>query len=221
MTPMESLEVYPQKQRKRRPARARRRRTQAERSTQTRQLLLSAAIDLICETGFFDLTLARVAQRAGVSRGAVQHHFGTRAELLLALISDFSPDYLNKLEVPKRASLETSVDAIINHFWALYQHKQAQAVFHLWLGARSDPELQPMLSGTMRAFEKEMDRRWSDIFADRNLPQAQISAARRITLAALRGFATYLKDGAAWRKELLLLKKMLVAILSKPERDFA
>ena len=195
-----------------------RRRTQAERSAETRQRLLAAAIDLICESGFHDLTLEKVANHAGVSRGAVQHHFGTRVELLLALIHDFSPDYLREIDVPKNASLEAGVDAVIDHFWTLYQHKQAMAVFHLWLGARNDPELQPILSKTMRQFEQEMDRRWRDIFAARNLPGQRIATARRVTLAALRGFATYLNDRAQWRKELSLLKEMLVAILSEPSR---
>ncbi len=194
------------------------RRTQAERSAATRQKLLSAAIDLICRGGFFDLTLAKVAHRAGVSRGAVQHHFGTRAELLLAVISDFSPDYLRPIEPAPHAALEARVDAVIDHFWLLYQHKQAIAVFHIWLGAQSDPELQPILSKTMQRFEHEVDRQWRAIFADRHLPPARIAAARRVALASLRGFAIYFKSRTQWRQELALLKQMLVAILRTPEQ---
>jgi AcrR family transcriptional regulator len=195
-------------------AAARHRRTQAERSAATRRKLLAAAIDLICEAGFFDLTLGKVADRAGVSRGAVQHHFGMRGELLLALINDFSPAYLKPIARPESGSLAARVDAVIDHFWKLYQHKQAIAVFHIWLGGRSDPELQPILGKTMRRFEQEMDRQWRDIFADRHLPPARIAAARRVALAGLRGFAIYLKDRRHWRAELSLLKEMLVAILS-------
>jgi len=191
------------------------RRTQAERSAATRRKLESAAIDLICATGYFDLTLAKVADRAGVSRGAVQHHFGTRAELLLALINDFSPAYLRRIKPPANASLEARVDRVIDHFWTLYQHKQAIAVFHIWLGGRSDPELQPILRQTMQRFEQELDRRWREIFADRHLPPNRIAAARRVALAGLRGFAIYLKDRRHWRAELSLLKEMLVAILSR------
>jgi AcrR family transcriptional regulator len=195
-------------------AAARRRRTQAERSAGTRRKLLAAAIDLICEKGFFDLTLGKVADRAGVSRGAVQHHFGMRGELLLALMNDFSPAYLKPVAPSDGGSLTARVDAVIDHFWTLYQHKQALAVFHIWLGARADPELQPMLGKTMRRFEQELDRQWRDIFADRHLPPARIAAARRVALAGLRGFAIYLKDRRHWRAELSLLKEMLVAILS-------
>lgn len=179
----------------------------------TRHKLLRAAIDLICVSGFFDLTLAQVAHRAGVSRGAVQHHFGTRAELLLAVISDFSPAYLRKIDSSNNSSLEARVDAVIDHFWKLYQHKQAIAVFHIWLGARSDPELQPILSRTMVQFEQEVDRQWQEIFADRHLSPERIVTARRVSLAALRGFAIYLKNRTSWRGELSLLKEMLVAIL--------
>ncbi len=194
---------------------ARRRRTQAERSAATRRKLLAAAIDLICEEGFFDLTLGKVADRAGVSRGAVQHHFGMRGELLLALMNDFSPAYLKPVAPPNGGSLAARVDAMIDHFWKLYQHKQAIAVFHIWLGARSDPELQPILAKTMRRFEQELDRQWRDIFADRHLPPARIAAARRVALAGLRGLAIYLRDRRQWRAERSLLKEMLVAILAR------
>lgn len=190
------------------------RRTQAERSTSTRRKLLAAAIDLICETGFYDLTLGEVADRAGTTRGAVQHHFGTRAELLLALVNDFSPAYLQPAVLPQHGSIAARVDAVIDHFWALYQHKQALAVFHLWLGVRSDPDLQPVLEMTMQRFERVLDRQWREIFADRHLPAARIAAARHVTLASLRGFAIYRLDRRRWRAELSLLKEMLVAILS-------
>jgi AcrR family transcriptional regulator len=191
-----------------------RRRTQAERSATTRRKLLASAIDLICKTGFFDLTLGKVADHAGVSRGAVQHHFGTRTELLFAIIHDFSPDYLRRIEAPRDGSLAMRVDRVINHFWKLYQHKQAIAVFHIWFGARNDSELQPILSKTMARFGREMDRQWEEIFADRHLAPARVSAARRVTFATLRGFAVYLKDRTRWHDELSLLKEMLVAILS-------
>src|SRR5271155_2174679 len=58
------------------------RRTQAERRTATREALLDATIDCLAEEGYAKTTTRRIAERAHVTPGALQHHFSTRAELL-------------------------------------------------------------------------------------------------------------------------------------------
>src|SRR3954452_1189559 len=60
------------------------RRNQAQRSAATRAALLDAALECLVEDGFANTTTARVAERAGVSRGAHLHHFQTRATLVAA-----------------------------------------------------------------------------------------------------------------------------------------
>src|SRR5215467_16133458 len=60
-------------------------RPQNARSRRTGAALLQATRDLIDEQGFEALTMAAVAERAGVSRRAVYLHFSTRAELVTAL----------------------------------------------------------------------------------------------------------------------------------------
>src|SRR5258708_40091971 len=57
---------------------------QQDRSRATRQRLLEAAIECLASLGWTGTTVAVVAVRAGVSRGAAQHHFRTREELVTA-----------------------------------------------------------------------------------------------------------------------------------------
>jgi AcrR family transcriptional regulator len=59
---------------------------QNARSRRTVEALLSAARAIIEEDGFESLTMAAVAERAGVSRRAVYLHFAGRAELLAELL---------------------------------------------------------------------------------------------------------------------------------------
>jgi AcrR family transcriptional regulator len=61
------------------------RRTQAERREHTGAALLQAAAELVVEGGVPALTLARVGERAGFSRGIVTHHFGSKKALVDAL----------------------------------------------------------------------------------------------------------------------------------------
>src|SRR5689334_23951571 len=60
------------------------RRSQAERSATTREALLDATIACLVEDGYANTTTSRVAERAGVSRGAHLHHFQTRHALVAA-----------------------------------------------------------------------------------------------------------------------------------------
>jgi AcrR family transcriptional regulator len=57
------------------------RRTQEERRAATRGALLDATIDCLVEYGYHGVTTSRVAERAGVSRGAQVHYFPTKTDL--------------------------------------------------------------------------------------------------------------------------------------------
>ncbi len=62
------------------------RRTQAERSEQTRRLILDAAVDLLATKGYAGLRTADVARIAGVSKGAQAHHFPSKDDLVVAVV---------------------------------------------------------------------------------------------------------------------------------------
>ena len=57
-------------------------RTQAERSATSESALLRAAGELIAERGIESTTLARIGERAGISRGLVSYHFGSKDALI-------------------------------------------------------------------------------------------------------------------------------------------
>jgi AcrR family transcriptional regulator len=61
------------------------RRTQAERTASTRGALIAAARELFAERGYDDVGTEEIVRAAGVTRGALYHHFGGKAELLEAV----------------------------------------------------------------------------------------------------------------------------------------
>ena len=63
------------------------RRTQAERSETMRARILTAAVACLFEQGYGATTTVSVAATAGVSRGAMLHHFPSKADLMLAALS--------------------------------------------------------------------------------------------------------------------------------------
>src|SRR5258708_1219257 len=100
---------------------AARRRTQEERSAATRAALIRAAVELITDCGYAATTTALVAGRAGVSRGALQHHFKSREEMIVAVMDylegelSFRVDPAPLLNRP----LAAPVDAWLEHYRAM------------------------------------------------------------------------------------------------------
>src|SRR3954451_12030550 len=110
------------------------RRTQAERRASTRAALLQATIDCLIELGYAGTTTNEVQQRAGVSRGALTHHFASKAELLLAAM-----DLLyDELSASVRAAIVDLPDGparirpAIELIWERYYGPLFMAAIELW-----------------------------------------------------------------------------------------
>ena len=67
------------------------RRTQAERSAETRESLIAAGRALFAEHGFADVALEAIVRAAGVTRGALYHHFPDKTELFAAVFEQGVP----------------------------------------------------------------------------------------------------------------------------------
>jgi AcrR family transcriptional regulator len=64
------------------------RRTQVQRSESTRAALLEAARRLFSELGYVRSGQEAIVSAAGVTRGALQHHFGTKQALFIAVYEE-------------------------------------------------------------------------------------------------------------------------------------
>ena len=118
------------------------RKSQAERRAQTRGAILDATIDCLIEVGYQKATIARIAKTAGVTTGAVQHHFESRQALMRAAISEqlFAPhpvDWAAHASKPLRRRCKLLVD---DH-WRFYANPRYMAIWDIILAARHDQEL--------------------------------------------------------------------------------
>lgn len=61
---------------------------QAAKSERTRRSILDSATDVAKREGVGNITLGRVAENAGISKGGLLHHFGSKQALIVALLTD-------------------------------------------------------------------------------------------------------------------------------------
>ncbi|HVT21451.1 MAG TPA: TetR family transcriptional regulator [Mycobacteriales bacterium] len=135
------------------------RRTQAERSAATRARILSATVECLVEVGHAGTTTLEVQRRAQVSRGALLHHFPSRAELLVAAVYQLfeaqrdvvGPEVLRAREVG-------GIDAGIDVLWMSFNSPLAVGIDELWAAARNDAELRDAIAKQDRNARGEIRR---------------------------------------------------------------
>ena len=120
------------------------RRSQEQRRTETRRRILDATVRCLQEHGYAGTTTVRVVEMAGVTRGALAHHFASKADMVAGAVSHIAAtrteDAIPKLELAQRS--DDPIDAGLDMLWAVHQGAVFVAVVELWVAARTDPELQ-------------------------------------------------------------------------------
>jgi AcrR family transcriptional regulator len=106
------------------------RRTQAERSAETREALIAAARPLFAEHGFSDVALETIVRAAGVTRGALYHHFADKTELFATVFEQVEGEVAARMGEAITAANQTDAVEVM----------RLGAGF--WLDACSDPEIQ-------------------------------------------------------------------------------
>lgn len=126
----------------------RRRRTQAERRAATRQALLAAAADSLVDAGFAGASVAVVAERAGVSTGALFHHFADKVELMGAVAEHISATLQDRFvaQLPASGDLVSKLHAAVDAVFDSYAHPWSRAAFELEMAARTDHDLAARLA---------------------------------------------------------------------------
>lgn len=106
------------------------RRTQAERAAETREALVTAARSLFAANGFADVALETIVRAAGVTRGALYHHFADKTELFAAVFEQVEAEVAARMGQAIVAANPTDPVEVMRR----------GADF--WLDACSDPEVQ-------------------------------------------------------------------------------
>ena len=178
-----------------------------DRSRITRERLLSASIDLLATQGWAATTVGAVAAAAGVSRGAAQHHFPTREDLITAALGHMIEQRLENvrtvgLDLPAPGPERTVavVRLIVDH----YTSDLFKAALRVWTAAASDPALRDRVL----PLENHMSREVLAIAAaalDRDPAEPRVRRSLQTTLDLARGLglADVLSDDSLRREKVI------------------
>lgn len=116
------------------------RRTQEQRSSETRTRLLDATIECLVEYGYGGTTTPRVAERAGVTRGAQVHHFGSKTDLVVAAVSHLAQRRTEAAmqEINRMRAGDDPLGSALEFMWELHQGPLFIAAIELWVASRTD-----------------------------------------------------------------------------------
>jgi AcrR family transcriptional regulator len=163
-----------------------------DRSRATRQRLLDTTIRCLATHGWEVSTVSFIAAEAGISRGAVQHHYRTREDLILGALEHIFATRVAALDaLPEPpGSGPARVHAVVANLVEAVGGELFRAALQVWTVAAADPELRDAVVPLERHFAREVHRRAVRLLraddrdpAMRGLIQATLDLARGLALA--------------------------------------
>ncbi len=210
--------------RKKTPAR-RPRRTQEDRSAQMRARLLEAAIDSLYRHGYSATTTTAVCEAAGVSRGAMLHHFPTRIDLMLyvvrAVYEDEVAQYRKALaDVPDRRERELMLPQLL---WDVLGQPSGVAVLEIIQASRSDPELSARLRPVQIEIERDSFVQAGQMLGktgvETNVARLMIWAVRGLSIARLLASRPEEVEGSIHLLREMLRLALDAGLVSSPDSE--
>ena len=129
-----------------------------QRSELMRKRLIETCIESLIDIGYARTTTVEICARAGVTRGALVHHFTSLAALLAESLRFIYAGYLSEEQLPdfeeaerKRGKLDETARLILV-IWSRIGQREFKAVIELWLAARNDSELRKTLGPVIDEF---------------------------------------------------------------------
>jgi AcrR family transcriptional regulator len=176
---------------------------QQDRSRATRQRLLEASVESLAEVGYAATTVSVVATRAGVSRGAAQHHFPTRADLFEAAVEYMTEVRLAEIraQAGRLPSGPGRTEAIVGMLADVYTGPLFRAALHLWVAASTEEALRKQIVRLEAHVGRQAHRALLEVLeVSERTPGVRETVQGVLDMARGLGLADLLTDDSARRR---------------------
>lgn len=166
------------------------RRSQGERSEEMRERVAQATFDVIAARGYSAMRYAAVAEQAGVSQGALLHHFETKDVLTLATVEFAFARASGKTEEIIEAGLAKGEDPIglmLKDFALYFFNDDFWVSLDITINASKDPELKGGIREIVPRYRLGVYRRWVGILSENGWSVADAEEIVRMSAALTTG----------------------------------
>jgi len=142
---------------------------QAQKSAATRNLIIEAAIKCFVELGYAQTTTTAIAEKAGLSRGAMLHHFPSKLDIVRAAVDHLHAKRLRAFRKAMSRGLPAHGDHVrqgVEAMWAHVRHPMFVAFFELSVASRTEPELAEILRPAQESFEEAWSHTARELFPE-------------------------------------------------------
>lgn len=173
----------------------RRQRAEQQRARETRAKILQAAVECLVEVGLRETTTVLIQQRAGVSRGSLLHHFGSRESLLVAASQHLARGRMHEMAETYAHHLGDHLEGAarvaraVELMWVPFRQPYFWAAVELWVGARNDPALRDMLAPQERSLGATIREVLDQIFGAEFTGHPNYPDLRELLFTSMRGVA--------------------------------
>lgn len=164
---------------------------QALKAQATRERIINSVVTIINDQGFASASSTAIAKKAGITWGAVQHHYGNKNEILVAVLEMASEKYAIILRDPRllKGTLAERVDILVDSTWEHYKSDLYFAFTEIIMASRGkDSELTQHIRKLNEKLERNMIALIS-MFDGHDMDQAHIYDSLRYVHRFLAGFA--------------------------------
>ncbi len=179
-----------------------------DRSRATRQKLLETTVDCLAELGWAGTSVVVVAERAGVSRGAAQHHFPTREALVTAALRYVADARVAEFrrhvqDLPPPGTPGRTL-AVLELVTGIYLGPLFRGALQTWAAGAVDPRLREEIIPLEAAFAREVHRVTLELLdVEESRPGVREAVQASLDLARGLGLANLLTDDSRRRVAVL------------------
>jgi AcrR family transcriptional regulator len=149
-------------------------------------------VDALVELGYARTTTQEVQSRAGVSRGALTHHFTTKADLVLAAMDHLYEEFSESVRKAAATLPDDPAARIrlgVELIWERFHGPLFVASMELWTAARTDPELRAALLPHERRLGAQLRELSVEVFGEQVARHPASEAVYQVLLTSMRGQA--------------------------------
>ncbi|MEW5420811.1 TetR/AcrR family transcriptional regulator [Amorphus sp. 3PC139-8] len=201
-------------------AAAKRRRTQAERRAQTKAMVMDAALDLLITEGYSRFSASGVAARAGVSRGALEHYYPRKIDLVAAATQqamDQAIDHAESLARTAKASVQP-VDRFLQSSEEFFFMPAYMAMTEVLIAARADKDLACIVYPIIKETRGILDGIWTETLVESGYSRDEVRRFVELSHYMLRGlfYVTSWTPYDVDREEVIRTWRALAPLVLRP-----